>query len=309
MKRLAGIALGSLVIAVLGGAVGFLVARVLPRQTPITRLNLSGEHSAAITVTRPDGSKAAGETWTLRFVSDANNAGMGISYGDPPRVRRIEPTGVSMDLTLSTGVVPENGVIELRGLPGGAGTQMLHLNVGKTGYLGFSLPDENKKHEDFSLKLPVDLASGDQSPEMEVARVADGTKTSLPQSGKIAYLEFWGVHCGPCQEPLGDLDDLVKRRGAGWDSKVQFASVCLDPIEEVKRHVADEGWMHVEHFVPTGDHPASGEPNAFGVFGVPKAFLIDATGQIVWAGHPAGFDVEREIESLLEGRHDVVQAP
>jgi hypothetical protein len=36
-----------------------------------------------------------------------------------------------------------------------------------------------------------------------------------------------------------------------------------------------------------------------GVFGLPRAFLIDATGRIAWAGHPAGFDVEREIDSLL----------
>jgi hypothetical protein len=240
----------------------------------------------------------------LRFLSDGNNWGMGITYGDPPRTRRIQPTGVSLDLTLSSGIVPENGVIELQGLPGGEGTQVLHLTVGQSGYLGFSLPDEAKKHETFSLQLPVDLHAGSQAPHMEVVRVSDATKTRLPSPDRITYVEFWGVHCGPCQEPLSELDKLVDRRGREWDAKVQFASVCLDPIEDVRRHVTANGLTHVEHFVPTGDHPTSGAPNAFGVFGVPRAFLIDAAGRIVWVGHPAGFNIEREVESLLAQQHN-----
>jgi hypothetical protein len=78
-----------------------------------------------------------------------------------------------------------------------------------------------------------------------------------------------------------------------------LASICLDHIDDVKHHVAAKGLANLEHFVPTGDHPTAGTPNPFGVFGVPNAFLIDADGQIVWAGYPDGFDVEREIESLL----------
>jgi thiol-disulfide isomerase/thioredoxin len=134
---------------------------------------------------------------------------------------------------------------------------------------------------------------------MEVVRVADAKKTRLPTSGRVTYVEFWGVHCEPCQKPLSELDNLADRRGREWDTRIELASVCLDPIEDVKRHVAVKGWTHVDHFVPTGDHPTGGTPNAFGVFGVPKAFLIEATGRIVWVGHPAGFDVEGEVESLL----------
>jgi hypothetical protein len=204
-----------------------------------------------------------------------------------------------MDLTLYAGIVPESGIIELRGLPGGESTQMLHLFVGRAGYLGFSLPDESKTHESFSLQMPADLKRGDQVPQMEVVQVSDAATTTLPSSGKVAYLEFWGVHCGPCQEPLGHLDDLARRRGTQWKSKVQLASVCLDPIDDVRRHVSSRGLTHVEHFIPTGGHPSGGTPNAFGVLGVPRAFLIDATGQIVWAGHPDGFNVEPEIEALL----------
>jgi hypothetical protein len=299
MNRLASIALCALVVAVLGGTVGFWAARVLPSEAPFAKVNLAGEHSASITVTRPDGSKAIGEPWTLRFLSDRNNAGMGITYGDPPRTRRIEPTGVSLDLTLGSGIVPETGVVELQGLPGGEGTQVLHLTVGESGYLGFSLPDEATKHESFSLQLPVDLQAGNQAPQMEAVRVSDATTINLPSPGKITYLEFWGVHCGPCQKPLRDLDNLAERRGKEWNGRVQFASVCLDPIDDVRRHVAANGFTHVEHFVHSGDHPTSGAPNAFGVLGVPRAFLIDATGRIVWVGHPEGFDIEREVESLV----------
>jgi hypothetical protein len=55
---------------------------------------------------------------------------------------------------------------------------------------------------------------------MEVLRVSDGTTTMLPVPGKISYLEFWGVHCGPCQNPLKDLEVVAKRRGREWDATV-----------------------------------------------------------------------------------------
>jgi hypothetical protein len=298
MKHL-GVALCFFTVVATAATVGFLVARSLPSESPVAKLNLAGEYSASITVTRPDGSKATGEPWTLRFLSDRNSSGMGITYGDPPRTRQIEPAGVSLDLTLASGIVPESGVIELQNLPGGERTQPLHLTVGASGYLGFSLPDEAKLHETYSLQLPVDLQAGNQAPQIEVVRVADATKTILPTVGRVTYVEFWGVHCGPCQQPLSELDNLAGRRAKEWDGKVQLASVCLDPIDDVKRHVESNGWTHVDHFVPTSDHPTSGTPNSFGVFGVPRAFLIDATGRIAWAGHPDGFDVEREVDSLL----------
>jgi hypothetical protein len=287
------------VVAALAAAAGFAVARMAPVDVPPAKVNLAGEHSAAITVTRGDGSSTVGEPWTLRFLADRNVGGMAVTYGDPPRSRQIQPTGVSMDLTLATGIVPESGVVELRNLPGGENTQMLHLFVGREGYMGFSLPDDAQTHEDFSLQLPAELKAGDVAPAMEVVRLADGTTTNLPIAGKVAYLEFWGVHCGPCQEPLAQLDDLARRRGEQWQSRVQLASICLDAIDDVRRHVANKGWAHVAHFIPTGGHPTGGTPNAFGVLGVPRAFLIDAEGVLVWAGHPAGFDVEQEIERLI----------
>jgi hypothetical protein len=286
-------------IAVLAGTVGFVIARMVPADLPLAKVNLSGEHSAAITVTRADGLTAAGEPWTLRFLSDGNVSSIGVTYGNPRRTRQIKPSGISMDLTLSAGIVPEDGVIELRGLPGGENTQMLHLFVGRAGYLGLSLPDDAKTHESFSLKLPADLKAGDQAPIMEVVRVSDSTTTTLPRSEKVAYLEFWGVHCRPCQEPLAHLDDLARRRGKEWQSRVQLASVCLDPINDVSRHVATRSLKHVDHFIPTSDHPTGGTPNPSGVLGVPRAFLIDATGRIIWVGHPNGYDVEPEIEALL----------
>lgn len=300
MKRLVRFALIGLV-ALTTGAVGFHIGRMLPASVPVAKLNLSGEHSAAITVRRPDGSPASGQPWTLRYLADRNVSAMGVTYGNPPRSRQIKPAGASLDLTLATGVVPESGVIDLRNLAGGEDAQFLHLFVGPRGYLSFALPDEAKLHDDLALELPVDLQAGSKAPSIEVLRIADGMGTSLPDDGKVTYLEFWGVHCGPCQKPLAELDALAKRRPE-WNDKVQLASICLDPMEDTRKHVAKRGLVNLDHFIPAADsHPASGQPNAYGVQGVPVAFLVDAKGQLVWSGHPAGFDVERQIEALLSG--------
>lgn len=296
MRRFARIAVACFVLVCVG-TIGFLIGRVLPADGDVARLTLTGPHSADIAVRRADGSAAVGETWALRFLSDRNVHAMGITYGDPPRTRQIQPAGASMDLILASGVVPDNGVISLRGLPGGEHTQILHLFVGDGGYLGFSLPDDAKLHESLTLELPVHLQANSAAPSMEVVRVRDDARISLPTKGQVTYLEFWGVHCGPCQKPLAELNALAKRR-SDWQGKVQLASICLDSLSDVRRHVAEKRLENLDHFT-TMTNPTSGQPNAYGVQGVPMAFLVDAQGQIVWSGHPDGFDVETQIDSLL----------
>ncbi len=300
MKRLVRFAVIGL-LAVGTGAVGFLIGRALPASVPVAKVNLSGVHSAAINVRRPDGSPATGEPWSLRYLADRNVSAMGVTYGNPPKSRQIKPAGASLDLTLAMGVVPDNGIVELRGLRGGEDAQFLHLFVGQNGHLSFAVPDETKLHEDLAMELPVELQPGSTAPVIQVLRVANGAATSLPTEGKVTYLEFWGVNCGPCQKPLAELDALAKGRPE-WKDKVQLASICLDPIEDVRRHVDKRGLVNLDHFIPATDgHPASGQPNAYGVQGVPVAFLIDETGQVVWSGHPEGFDVEGTIDSVLKG--------
>lgn len=61
----------------------------------------------------------------------------------------------------------------------------------------------------------------------------------------------------------------------------------------------DKGWTSVEHYhVRNGKCTAD---NEYGVQGVPHVLLVDKEGMIVFMGHPASRNIEKDIDALLAG--------
>jgi hypothetical protein len=61
--------------------------------------------------------------------------------------------------------------------------------------------------------------------------------------------------------------------------------------------VKDKKWEKVEHFHRAG----SSSSTDYGAKGVPHVVLIDTHGKIVYIGHPATRDLEKDIDALLKG--------
>jgi hypothetical protein len=94
---------------------------------------------------------------------------------------------------------------------------------------------------------------------------------------------------------------IVKHKEAGDWSKVRIIGLSIDQSQAtLKSHVEAKGWGDVEHYwarngVCNGDKD-------FGVRGVPHCCLVDTHGNIVWIGHPASRDLEKDINDLLAGK-------
>jgi hypothetical protein len=68
-------------------------------------------------------------------------------------------------------------------------------------------------------------------------------------------------------------------------------------VEAVKKHVEDKNWTSVEHYhVRTEGCTADKD---YGVQGVPHVLLVDKSGKIVFIGHPASRELEKDIDTLL----------
>ncbi len=63
------------------------------------------------------------------------------------------------------------------------------------------------------------------------------------------------------------------------------------------KHVKAKKWEKVEHFHRAG----SSCSEDYGVQGVPHVVLVDIEGKIAYIGHPAGTNLEENIETLLKG--------
>jgi thiol-disulfide isomerase/thioredoxin len=108
------------------------------------------------------------------------------------------------------------------------------------------------------------------------------------KSGSMVLLEFITTACPNCKPAVPILKDLQSRYGANG---LQVIAVLCDDVPRKARAAAaakyarDNNTNYAVYVVPGSDPNALGD--RYGVEGYPTAVLLDATGAVVWKGHPA----------------------
>lgn len=118
---------------------------------------------------------------------------------------------------------------------------------------------------------------GQPAPDVTLQYLADTGDFSLRQlRGNVAVVNFWASWCVPCR---AEHADLVATAGAFGETGVRFVGVLYQDDPEPAMDFLDElGWGDNYFYVAD---PGSRAAIAFGVFGVPETFFIDAEGLIV----------------------------
>jgi hypothetical protein len=92
---------------------------------------------------------------------------------------------------------------------------------------------------------------------------------------------------------------MIEKNGAKWGDRVRICGISIDKdTQTVVNHVKTNKWESVEHF-HRGGSTASED---YGAKGVPHMVLVDTQGKIVFIGHPAVRNLEKDIDELLEGK-------
>jgi cytochrome c biogenesis protein CcmG/thiol:disulfide interchange protein DsbE len=91
--------------------------------------------------------------------------------------------------------------------------------------------------------------------------------------GKPAVVNFWATWCVPCYQEHGTLT----RAAAALEGQVRFLGVIYEDSEEnVERFVREQGKAYPS-LMDDGGRTAI----AYGIFGVPETYFLDANGTIV----------------------------
>ncbi len=107
--------------------------------------------------------------------------------------------------------------------------------------------------------------------------------------GKVAVVEFWATWCGPCVANIPHLNQLhAKHKDDG------LVIVALtDQSERGIRKFLQRTEMN--YAIGTGSQTS----RAYGVSGIPHAFVVGRDGTLLWEGHPAGGEMDAVIARAL----------
>lgn len=145
-------------------------------------------------------------------------------------------------------------------------------------------------------KRMMKLTPGKTAPEFSL-KDPSGKMVSLKSlRGKVVYVDFWGVSCGPC---VYDIEKYVPALHAKYKSKnVAFVSICVDANDREWKKGMKELKMDGINLIAEGwtKNPVC---QAYGVNGIPHYVLIDESGIIIDNNAPRASQ-EKEIAAALD---------
>ncbi len=118
---------------------------------------------------------------------------------------------------------------------------------------------------------------------------AEGPVTLEKLKGKVVVVEFWATWCPPCRKSIPHLAELHEKRGKDGLVIVGLSDESKDTVEAFAKKTPMP--YIVGYGSPTGD--------AYGVTGIPTAFLIGTDGVLLWSGHPMDPEFDAAIDKAL----------
>lgn len=115
------------------------------------------------------------------------------------------------------------------------------------------------------------------------------------KKGQVAVVEFWATWCPPCRATIPHLNDLYKRYAT---NDVAFVGISNERVDSVKAFVKQMGDKMTYPVAIGAQEVHAGYMGAFGVNGIPHAFVVDADGNIAWHGHPMD-NLDKAIDAAL----------
>ena len=181
---------------------------------------------------------------------------------------------------------------------------MLVVLLAITAYLIISLPENEAQAAEGSVATlvedePDDLAettlinAGDVAPDFTV-EMLDGSKVTLSAlQGKPTLLIFWATWCPPCRLELSKLQEHIIDR---YGDKINVLPISRgEERATVEDYISNMGYTFAIGL--DGDQSIY---NNYATNYIPRCFVIDANGKVLYSG--VGYDeaIAKEVEESIE---------
>jgi thiol-disulfide isomerase/thioredoxin len=155
---------------------------------------------------------------------------------------------------------------------------------------------------------PMDLPDSDGSGSTEEVQPqgALASDFSLPDRagrtvslrdlrGRPVLIDFWATWCGPCQRTMPEIERLHRR----YRGRLEVVGINLEGRTPEVLAFLDEGGYSFRVLFDSGNFQA-GTASRYGVRAIPRTFLLDREGRILFVGYPWSLDEERIQAALAE---------
>jgi len=135
---------------------------------------------------------------------------------------------------------------------------------------------------------------GSPAPPINIYKWINKSPDTSSLNGKTIILEFWATWCRPCINTIPHLNDLVEKLA---NDSVIFISITKENPEKI------ESFLKVKEIKSFIAIDFNGTTNAnYKINFIPRAFVIDSNGLIVWQGHPANLN-EQILKFFIQKNH------
>lgn len=145
-------------------------------------------------------------------------------------------------------------------------------------------------------------AVGDPAAPLKIAEWVKGNPVDLAavKGKQVVVVEFWATWCGPCRTSIPHLTEMQKKF-----KDVIFIGVSNEEASDVKPFVKKMGEkMDYTVAVDEDGKTSAGYMEAYGIDGIPHAFIVDKEGRIAWLGHPMG-GLEQTLAEVVAGKFNL----
>lgn len=119
------------------------------------------------------------------------------------------------------------------------------------------------------------------------------------EKGSIYVVEFWATWCPPCRTSIPHLTEIQRQFKDRGVTIVGISDETADVVKPFVAQMDEQKKMEYAVAIDPEGQVSKGYMEAFGIEGIPHAFVVGRDGNLLWHGHPmAGMDaVLKEVVS------------
>lgn len=125
------------------------------------------------------------------------------------------------------------------------------------------------------------------------------------ERGSIYVVEFWATWCPPCRTSIPHLTEIQRQFKDQGVTIIGISDETADIVTPFVAQMDEQKKMEYAVAIDREGHVHKGYMEAFGVRGIPHAFIVGKDGTLLWHGHPmAGMD--GVLKEVVAGQFDHV---